>query len=226
MHHARRAGAGRDRRARARHPRDRDRVRGELRPHHAGRAARCSRASAPDIAALGGGRGKGVLVVDDLVDTGKTAKLVRDILPEAHFAAVYAKPHGPAAGRHLHHRSVAGHLDLLPLGHRARVPAADPGGRAVGLTSPVRDGRVRAIIGHEFANERRRRMDAVTPKSKRAVPRRAPRQDGMAEDALSRLRDQDAAVRCRQRPRHRADAFCAGRRAARPRARAGSSRPT
>src|SRR3954451_6281442 len=30
---------------------------------------------APDIGALGGGRGKGVLVVDDLVDTGKTAKL-------------------------------------------------------------------------------------------------------------------------------------------------------
>ena len=49
---------------------------------------------AADIAALGGGRGKGVLVVDDLVDTGKTAKLVRDILPDAHFAAVYAKPLG------------------------------------------------------------------------------------------------------------------------------------
>jgi xanthine phosphoribosyltransferase len=49
---------------------------------------------AADIAALGGGRGKGVLVIDDLVDTGKTAKLVRDSLPEAHFAAVYAKPLG------------------------------------------------------------------------------------------------------------------------------------
>jgi xanthine phosphoribosyltransferase len=49
---------------------------------------------AADIRALGGGRGKGVLVVDDLVDTGKTAKLVRDILPEAHFSAVYAKPLG------------------------------------------------------------------------------------------------------------------------------------
>ena len=40
------------------------------------------------------GRGKGVLVVDDLVDTGKTAKVVRDMLPEAHFATVYAKPLG------------------------------------------------------------------------------------------------------------------------------------
>ena len=49
---------------------------------------------AADIAALGGGAGKGVLVVDDLVDTGKTAKLVRDSLPQAHFAAVYAKPLG------------------------------------------------------------------------------------------------------------------------------------
>ena len=49
---------------------------------------------AANIAALGGGRGKGVLVVDDLVDTGQTAKMVREILPDAHFAAVYAKPMG------------------------------------------------------------------------------------------------------------------------------------
>lgn len=38
--------------------------------------------------------GKGVLVIDDLVDTGATARLVRDMLPEAHFATVYAKPAG------------------------------------------------------------------------------------------------------------------------------------
>src|SRR5712691_12880533 len=42
---------------------------------------------AKSIASIGGGRGKGVLIVDDLVDTGRTAKVVRDILPEAHFAA-------------------------------------------------------------------------------------------------------------------------------------------
>ena len=47
-----------------------------------------------DTAALGGGKGQGVLIVDDLVDTGKTAKLVRDILPKAHFATVFAKPMG------------------------------------------------------------------------------------------------------------------------------------
>ncbi len=38
--------------------------------------------------------GKGVLIVDDLVDTGKTATVVRRLLPQAHFAAVYAKPMG------------------------------------------------------------------------------------------------------------------------------------
>ena len=38
--------------------------------------------------------GEGVLIVDDLVDTGKTAKVVRDLLPKAHFATVYAKPMG------------------------------------------------------------------------------------------------------------------------------------
>ncbi len=49
---------------------------------------------APAIVALGGGEGKGVLIVDDLVDTGKTARVVRDLLPKAHFATVYAKPMG------------------------------------------------------------------------------------------------------------------------------------
>jgi xanthine phosphoribosyltransferase len=49
---------------------------------------------ASSIVALGGGQGVRVLLVDDLVDTGKTAKIVRDILPKAHFATVYAKPMG------------------------------------------------------------------------------------------------------------------------------------
>ena len=38
--------------------------------------------------------GKDVLVVDDLVDTGKTAQVVREMLPKAHFATIYAKPLG------------------------------------------------------------------------------------------------------------------------------------
>ncbi len=35
-----------------------------------------------------------ILIVDDLVDTGATARAVRDMLPGAHFATVYAKPKG------------------------------------------------------------------------------------------------------------------------------------
>lgn len=38
--------------------------------------------------------GAKVLIVDDLVDTGSTARLVREMLPGAHFATVYAKPMG------------------------------------------------------------------------------------------------------------------------------------
>ena len=35
-----------------------------------------------------------MLIIDDLVDTGTTARVVRDLLPRAHFATVYAKPEG------------------------------------------------------------------------------------------------------------------------------------
>ena len=40
------------------------------------------------------GDGDGMLIVDDLVDTGRTAEIVRAALPKAHFATVYAKPAG------------------------------------------------------------------------------------------------------------------------------------
>ena len=40
------------------------------------------------------GDGDGWLVIDDLVDSGKTAKIIREILPKAHIATVYAKPEG------------------------------------------------------------------------------------------------------------------------------------
>ena len=38
--------------------------------------------------------GAGILVIDDLVDTGQTARVMRTLLPKAHFATVYAKPLG------------------------------------------------------------------------------------------------------------------------------------
>ena len=40
------------------------------------------------------GDGEGLLIVDDLVDTGETAKILRQMMPKAHLATVYAKPAG------------------------------------------------------------------------------------------------------------------------------------
>jgi xanthine phosphoribosyltransferase len=54
-------------------------------------APRLIKAPNPEIMADGGA---GVLIVDDLVDTGKTLELVRELYPNAHFATVYAKPKG------------------------------------------------------------------------------------------------------------------------------------
>ena len=45
----------------------------------------------PPVAA---GDGSGYLIIDDLVDSGTTARVVRGLLPKAHFACVYAKPLG------------------------------------------------------------------------------------------------------------------------------------
>jgi xanthine phosphoribosyltransferase len=40
------------------------------------------------------GDGEGVLIVDDLVDTGKTLDVVRKHMPKAKVATIYAKPMG------------------------------------------------------------------------------------------------------------------------------------
>jgi xanthine phosphoribosyltransferase len=48
----------------------------------------------PPVAA---GDGTGFLIIDDLVDSGTTARVVRALLPKAYFACVYAKPAGRPA---------------------------------------------------------------------------------------------------------------------------------
>jgi xanthine phosphoribosyltransferase len=48
---------------------------------------------ADDIIALCEG-GQRALIVDDLVDTGRTAKIVRGLMPKGHYATLYAKPMG------------------------------------------------------------------------------------------------------------------------------------
>jgi xanthine phosphoribosyltransferase len=45
-------------------------------------------------AASAAGDGTGFLVIDDLVDTGTTARVLRTLLPKAYFACIYAKPAG------------------------------------------------------------------------------------------------------------------------------------
>lgn len=40
------------------------------------------------------GDGQDMLLIDDLVDTGQTASVIRRLLPKAYFATVYAKPEG------------------------------------------------------------------------------------------------------------------------------------
>lgn len=40
------------------------------------------------------GDGEGFIVIDDLVDTGGTAKTIREMYPKAHFVTIFAKPEG------------------------------------------------------------------------------------------------------------------------------------
>jgi xanthine phosphoribosyltransferase len=57
---------------------------------------RVQRPGEPELLKGVEGDGEGWLVVDDLVDSGATLRLVRDMLPKAYFATVYAKPKGKA----------------------------------------------------------------------------------------------------------------------------------
>jgi xanthine phosphoribosyltransferase len=67
-------------------------------PHVRQGALRLLKGVAAEITAMagggGGGSGERVLIVDDLVDTGQTARVIRGLLPKAHYATVYAKPMG------------------------------------------------------------------------------------------------------------------------------------
>ena len=86
---------------------------------------------APEIVARCARKGKGVLIVDDLVDTGKTARVVRDLLPAAHFATVYAKPMGrPLVDTFITEVSQDTWI-YFPWDTGAGVPAADPRGRGL-----------------------------------------------------------------------------------------------
>jgi xanthine phosphoribosyltransferase len=57
----------------------------------------------PKVTKLPGfaGDGEGFLIIDDLVDSGSTARVVRTMLPRAPMAVVYAKPSGRALADHV-----------------------------------------------------------------------------------------------------------------------------
>jgi xanthine phosphoribosyltransferase len=40
------------------------------------------------------GNGEKIIVIDDLVDTGGTAKIIRNLYPKAYFVTIFAKPMG------------------------------------------------------------------------------------------------------------------------------------
>ena len=46
----------------------------------------------PDVEIVS--QGEGILIIDDLVDSGRTFEIVRNLYPKAHYSTVYAKPMG------------------------------------------------------------------------------------------------------------------------------------
>ena len=60
-------------------------------------------------------KGSGVLVVDDLVDDGATARFVKEQLPEAYFVTVYSKHRNPSrAGVNYYHQELPRRWLVLP----------------------------------------------------------------------------------------------------------------
>lgn len=60
------------------------------------------------------GDGKDWLVVDDLIDTGKTSQIIRDLYPQATFVTTYAKTHGKAMVDHYAVETTSSQWILLP----------------------------------------------------------------------------------------------------------------
>ena len=147
-----------------------------------------------DTAKLGGGTGKGLLIVDDLVDTGKTGRLVREHDARRAFRHRLCQADGPAAGRHVYHRGVAGHLDLLSLGYRAVVPAADPRRRGVIVSY------LAPLAGRGRRDSERVRgtlREFVSVRGDSPSPRPSPRKGG--------AREQEATCRCKTASRPSGD---------------------
>ena len=73
------------------------------------------------------GDGTGFLIVDDLVDTGSHGARGARAAAAGAFRRGLCQAGGARRGGRLHHRGVAGHLDPVPVGHRAAVRCAAGG---------------------------------------------------------------------------------------------------
>ena len=82
------------------------------------------------------GDGEGWLIVDDLVDTGETAKALRAMLPYAHRHHLRQASRA-AAGGYVRHRGQSGHLDLFPLGSGTPADNTDCRAKIETLITPT-----------------------------------------------------------------------------------------
>jgi len=85
---------------------------------------------ASEIAA---GQGDGILVIDDLVDTGSDGAGDARAPAKSPCRGGLCQAPRAAARRHLRDRGFAGHVDLLPVGSRSQFPVADR--RSFAMTS-------------------------------------------------------------------------------------------
>ena len=155
LHHPRRPRAGGDRRARARLRLIESVCIASYHDYTNQGELQVLKDIAPAIKALGDGSGKGVLVVDDLTDTGKTAKIVRDMLPNAHFADRLRQAGRPADDRYLRDRGEPGHLDLFPLGYGPDLSGPDQGGCCRLEPFPIRHESALVFVSAAFSTVNR-----------------------------------------------------------------------
>ena len=62
------------------------------------------------------GDGEGWLLIDDLVDTGRTAKIVKEMVPKSTFCHRLCETGRPAPCRYFYYRGEPGYLDSFSMG--------------------------------------------------------------------------------------------------------------
>ena len=73
--------------------------------------------------------GEGYLLIDDLVDTGNTARVIRKQLPKAFFVTTLCQADGARSCRPVREGIRSGQMGVFPLGYRLQVRAAAEEGR-------------------------------------------------------------------------------------------------